>query len=43
MLRLEFAKHRRKPLAFYTEDGNPLVWFKDGKLERSVLASSATA
>ena len=31
-LRAEFAKHRREPLAFYTEEGNPLVWFKDGKI-----------
>jgi hypothetical protein len=31
-LRAEFARHRRKPLAFYSEEGNPLVWFKDGKI-----------
>jgi integrase len=32
LLRTEFAKHPRKPLAFYTEERNPVVWFKDGKL-----------
>lgn len=32
LLRTEFARHPRQPLAFYTADGNPLVWFKNGKL-----------
>jgi hypothetical protein len=40
LLRVEFAKHRRKPLAFYTEDGNPLVWFKDGKLASDAVRLS---
>ena len=32
ILRVEFAKHPAKPLALYSEEGNPLVWFKAGKL-----------
>lgn len=32
LLRAEFKKHRRKPLAFYTAQGGPLVTYRDGKL-----------
>ncbi|HEV7300566.1 MAG TPA: hypothetical protein VGN72_14470 [Tepidisphaeraceae bacterium] len=31
-LRAEFAKHPNAPLAMYTEDGNPLVWFKNERI-----------
>jgi hypothetical protein len=31
LLRSEFRGHRHKPLAFYTEEGSPLVSFKDSK------------
>ena len=32
LLRVEFRKHRKMPLAFYTTHKSPLVTFKDGKL-----------
>jgi hypothetical protein len=32
LLQAEFKKHPKKPLAFYTEKGNPLVWFENGRL-----------
>jgi integrase len=32
LLKTEFRKHRKRPLAFYTAQGSPLVTYKEGKL-----------